>query len=112
MTWSFEESEYQFILPTLIGNLYILNETLSYDDTCLGIFETSFDDYIHHHPKGDSFPFKKEIILQNMKSMLEFLQFQANMKSSTNEKMFMTEGHLGKPEKGYAWKIVLNRTDT
>ena len=48
MTWTYEESEYQFKLPIIVGNMHSLNKTLTYDATCLEIFETSFDDYIHH----------------------------------------------------------------
>ena len=67
MTWTYEESEYQFKLPTIVGNLHSLNETLTYDATCLEIFETSFDDYIHHF-----FPFKKEVVVKNMKGVLDY----------------------------------------
>ncbi len=112
MTWTYEESEYQFKLPTIVGNLHSLNETLTYDATCLEIFETSFDDYIHHHPKGYSFPFKKEVVIQNMKGVLDYLQNVSNMKSSINEETFMSEGRLGNPQKGYVYKIVLERSPT
>ena len=110
MTWTYEESEYQFKLPIIVGNMLSLNKTLTYDATCLEIFETSFDDYIHHHPKGHSFPFKKEVVIKNMKGVLDYLQNVSNMKSSIYEETFMSEGHLGNPQKGYVYKIVLYRS--
>ena len=85
MTWTYEESEYQFKLPIIVGNLHSLNDTLTYDASCLENFETSSDDYIHHHPKRYSFPFKKEVVVQNMKGVLDYLQNLSNMKSSTYE---------------------------
>ena len=38
MTWTYEESEYQFKLPTIVGNLHSLNKTFTYDATCLEIY--------------------------------------------------------------------------
>ena len=90
MTWTYEESEYQFKLPTIVGNLHSLKKTLTYDATCLEIFETYFDDYIHHHPKGYSFPLKKEVVVQNIKGVLDYLQNISNMKSFIDEKTFMS----------------------
>ena len=99
MTWTYEESDFQFKLPTIVGNLH--------DATCLENFETSFDDYIHHHPEGYSFPFKKEVVIKNMKGVLDYLHNLSNM---TSEKTFMSEGHLGNHQRGYVYKVVLYRS--
>ena len=45
-----------------------------------------------------------------MKGVLDYLQNVSNMKSSIYEETFMSEGHLGNPQKGYVYKIVLNRS--
>ncbi len=109
MTMTYEESEYQFKLPTIVGNLHSLNNSLTYDTACLEMFEKSFDDYIYHHPKGDLFPFKKEVVVKNMKNVLDYLKETSNMKLSNNEETFMLEGHLVNPQKGYVYKVVLQR---
>ncbi len=108
--WEKEMKAFLFNLPTIEGKLFFENNTIVYDPACLEIFEVDFDDYIANHPMGNSFSFKKEIIMKNMKETLESLQNQARLNHLYNEKHekhYWTKGSLGTPERGYTYKVFL-----
>jgi len=103
LKWEVEAKKYPFNLPIIEGKLHFENGIIVYDPRCLETFETSFDFYIANHPIGNSFPFKKELIMKNMKGILECLQNQAHLdmlNMQKYQKEYMMKGYVGTPERG------------
>jgi len=110
LQWKYKAKEFAFQLPDIDGYLLFKNDTVTYDPNCMENFEKLFSAYIDHH--SNDFPFKKEIVIINIKRKLDYLQNIVDMHRKSG--VIYTEGdkciieeHLGTPENGYTYKIIL-----
>ena len=95
---------YQFKLPTFVLDIDETFTDVKFTDY-LEVYMASFDEYISKHPTGDLFPFRRDVVIKNMAGVQKMCEL---LLRSTKKNPYEQYGHLGTPERGYVYNVVIN----